>query len=213
MKKGIVRFMALLLIFGSVINGCSQKTKYERRLKYELASGVRYDSLFMGLYLGMPQKDFYNHCWLLNKKGLVKQGEGNASVEYQLKKGELKYPARMDFYPKFSEAKISEMDVRFAYSGWAPWNKELSSDKLQTDVLKWYEKTYGHGFIEAKHLEKGSAYVRVDGNRRISIYKENDLYVWAVFTDMLANRDSVTYNSGTENRSNDSAKAPEKKTE
>ena len=26
--------------------------------------------------------------------------------------------------------------------------------------------------------------VKIDGNRRITIFKENDLRVWAVFTDM-----------------------------
>ncbi len=30
----------------------------------------------------------------------------------------------------------------------------------------------------------GTAFVKVDGNRRISIFKENELYVWAVFTDL-----------------------------
>ena len=30
----------------------------------------------------------------------------------------------------------------------------------------------------------GKAYTKIDGNRRITIYMENDLYVWAIFTDM-----------------------------
>jgi hypothetical protein len=32
------------------------------------------------------------------------------------------------------------------------------------------------------------AYVRIDGNRRITIFKEDDMHVWAVFKDMLAER-------------------------
>ena len=79
---------------------------------------------FLGLYFGMPEKDFYMHCWKLNQKGLIKQGESNTTVEYQLK-DELKYPAVMDFYPKFNQGKISEMPVMFKYKGWAPWNKTL----------------------------------------------------------------------------------------
>jgi hypothetical protein len=62
MKKSIISFTTFLII-GFILSGCSPKAKYERRLKHELASGVRYDSLFMGLYLGMPDKDFYNQCW------------------------------------------------------------------------------------------------------------------------------------------------------
>jgi len=187
MKKMILWLVPFLLI-GYIISGCSQKAKYERRLKHELASGVRNDSLFMGLYLGMPDKDFYSLCWKLNRKGLIKQGGTNTTVEYQLK-NELKYPCLMDFYPTFVKGKISEMPVRFVYSGWAPWNKKLSSDSLQVVVLQWYKKQYGGGFLEVMHPEKGMAYVKIDGNRRISIFKEDELHVWAVFTDMLVKKE------------------------
>jgi hypothetical protein len=185
MKKTLLLLVTLTII-GYFISGCSPKAKYERKLKHELASGVRQDSLFMGLYLGMPQKDFFIQCWKLNQKGLVKQGSLNTTVEYHPK--ELKYPCQMDFYPTFIEGKIAEMPVRFLYSGWAPWNKEMTSDKLQADVLTWYKKVYGDDFIEVQHPKKGLAYVNINGNRRISIFKEDELHVWAVFTDMLVKK-------------------------
>jgi hypothetical protein len=187
MKTRII-WLLMILISGSVISGCSPRTKYERKLKHELASGVRYDSLFMGFYFGMPEKDYYVHCWNLNKKGLIRQGESNTTVLYELK-DELKFPAAMNFYPRFVQGKIYEMPVRFTYKGWAPWNKTLSSDNLEIDVLKWYEIIYGKGFIEVKHPERGTAYVKVDGNRRITIFIENELNVWAVFTDMTVKQD------------------------
>jgi hypothetical protein len=177
-----------LLISVFIISGCSPRAKYERRLKHELASGVRYDSLFFGLYLGMPEKDFYMHCWKLNKKGLIRQGSTNTTVLYNIK-DELKYPGTMNFYPKFDQGKISEMPVQYAYSGWAPWNKKLYSDKLAVELLKWYKKVYGSGFIRVKHSEHGMAYVLVNGNRRITIFKADDLHVWAVFTDMSVKKD------------------------
>jgi hypothetical protein len=181
-----------LLISIIFISGCSPRAKYDLRLKNELAKGVRNDSLFMGLYLGMPEKDFYLHCWQLNKKGLIRQGESNTTVYYQVK-NELKYPAAMDFYPRFMQGKIFEMPVRFKYIGWAPWNKNLSSDNLQSHIINWYEEVYGRGFIEVRHSQYGSAFVKVDGNRQISIFKESDLYVWAVFTDLLAKKDSASF--------------------
>jgi len=189
MRK-LTEWLVTFLIFICIISGCSPKAKYDRRLKHELTSGVRYDSLFMGIYLGMPEKDFYLHCWQLNRKGLIRQGESNTTVYYKLK-NQLKYPAAMDFYPKFMQGRIYEMPVKFKYIGWAPWNKNLTSDNLQHNLVKWYEKTYGRGFIEVRHPLHGTAFVKVDGNRRISIFKENDLYVWAVFTDLLATKDSI----------------------
>ena len=195
--KTRINWLLMILISASVISGCSPKTKYERMLKHELASGVRYDSLFMGLYFGMPEKDFYIHCWKLNKKGLIRQGDSNTTVLYEMK-DELKYPANMDFYPKFDQGKIFEMPVRYVYKGWAPWNKNLTSDKLIVDILMYYEKTYGSGFIEVKHRVRGSAYVKVNGNRRITIFKQDELHVWAIFTNLLVKKSW-----------NDSASAPD----
>lgn len=185
--KTRTNWLLLLLISGFLISGCSPRAKYDRRLKQELASGVRYDSLFLGLYFGMPEKDFYGHCWNLNHKGLIRQGETNTTAELQLK-DELKYEAVMDFYPKFNQGKISEMPVSFKYKGWTYWNKSLSSDNLLVQVQKWYEKVYGDGFIKVKHHLHGTAYVKIDGNRRITLFKENDLRVWAVFTDLTVKK-------------------------
>ena len=207
--KTKINWILIILISGIIISGCSPRAKYERRLKHELASGVRYDSLFLGLYFGMPEKVFYVHCWNLNHKGLLKQGETNTTAEYELK-DELKYPALMDFYPKFNQGKISEMPVTFKYKGWAPWNKNLSSVNLQNEVLKWYEKIYGGGFIMVKHHSHGKAYVKIDGNRRITIFVGDDLHVWAVFTDMSVKKgwnDSV---SKPENNTSDTTSSLKK---
>ena len=187
MKIRIVLVMQVLLA-GLIIYGCSPRSKYESMLKHELASGVRYDSLFMGMSLGMSEKDFYMQCWMLNREGLIKQGSDNTTVKYEMK-NELKYLATMDFYPGFFQDKIYEMPVRFIYNGWTPWNKELSSDNLELDVLRLYEKIYGEGFIKVKHPKRGMAYTKINGNRRITIFKEDDMHVWAVFTDMSVKRD------------------------
>jgi hypothetical protein len=190
--------LSFVVFSGCVIISCSPRDKYDNQLREELSSGIRYDSLFMGLYLGMPEKDFYIHCWKLNKKGLVRQGASNTTVMYQIKE-ELNFPGQMDFYPRFNQGKIFEMPVRFQYNGWAPWNKKLSAERLQEDVVDWYEQVYGKGFIRVRHPEWGLAYVKLDGNRRITILREDNMHVWAVFTDMLVksdwsgiNRDTIT---------------------
>ncbi len=139
----------------------------------------------MGLSLGMTEQEFYKHCYKLNRDSLVKQGSANMSVQYDINE-ELEYPATMNFYPKFHDGEISEMPVRFIYNGWSPWTKELSASNLAKDVKHWYEDIYGKGFVTVEHPMKGEAYIKVDGNRRITIYIENDLYVWAIFTDMLS---------------------------
>lgn len=184
----------LLLMIGVLFFSCTPRTKYERRLKSELASGIRQDSLFLGIRLGMSDFDFYTRCWELNRQGLIKQGSGNMSVEYKLE-NELKHPVTLNFYPNFQQGKIYEMPVRFMYNGWTPWDKEYSAESLEADVLNWYKKIYGKPFIEVKHPKWGTAYVKIDGNRRITIFKEDESHVWAVFTDMTVTKEQI--NSGT----------------
>ena len=184
MKKRTVNIIPVL-VAGLLIFGCSPRSRYDSRLEHELASGVRYDSIFMGIYLGMPDKDFYAHCWMLNREGLIKQSPSNLAVEYELE-DELNFPATMHFYPEFRQGKIVEMPVRFIYNGWAPWNKDLSVDALQSEVLKWFEQGYGDGFLKVEHPDHGMAYVKIDGNRRITIFKQDEMHVWAVFKDMQA---------------------------
>ena len=187
----------VVFLTGMALSACSPGAQYERRLKHELASGIRHDSLFMGIYLGMTDKDFYTHCWKLNREEVIKQGNSNLSVEYEVQE-ELKYPATMNFYPAFDQGKIVEMTVRFIYNGWAPWNKELSAESLSQDVLSWYQQEYGSGFITVTHPRRGTAYTKIDGNRRITIYTKDDIHVWTIFTDMLADSTLRNSDSGTE---------------
>jgi hypothetical protein len=183
---------AWVLLWG--LSACSPGERYKQQLARELASGERYDSLFMGIYLGMSEKDFYTHCWKLNQEGLIRQGSANLTVEYQTGEA-LKHPATMNFYPVFEDGQIVEMPVRFSYNGWAPWNRELTAERLADDVRRWFEQQYGGGFISVKHPEHGKAFVKIDGNRRITIFHEADLRAWAIFTDMTArhsNADTLT---------------------
>lgn len=183
MKRMIWMVLAVLAIL--LVEGCSPGARYENRMKRELASGVRHDSLFMGFYFGMSDNDFYSLCWELNRDGVIRQSHSNTSVEFN-PGDKLNHSATIEFYPKFQENKIVEMPVKFSYNGWAPWNKELSSGQLVEDIRAWYEEEYGKGFIPVTHPVKGKAFLKIDGNRRITIYQEDGLYAWAIFTDMTA---------------------------
>ncbi len=174
----IVFFLAIVLCF---ITAC--KSKYQRMLERELATGIRQDSLFLGLALGMDRKSFYTICWDLNKAGKMTQGSNNLSARYFLNEG-LKAPAYFDFYPTYNNDTICEMPALFAYKDWAPWNKSLSSDSLLTDIKLLMERWYGKGFIEIKNKKKGDLWVKVDGNRRVRFHKQEPNQVKLIITDM-----------------------------
>ena len=175
-----------------LLMACSENNdmdKYNSLVKKELAGNKKVDSIFFGIHFGMPRKKFFAHCWEMNKKGMFKDGLNNMYVLYKLDK-ELKYPASMNFYPDFSDSTISKMRVIIQYDAWAPWNKHLYADSLMPDVLSMYKKWYNNGnpFIQIKDEKKGTIYVKVDGNRRITIGKYDDVLVKIEYTDMLVEK-------------------------
>ena len=204
-RTGFLTLLVLTIIFsGLLLTGC--KSEYEQLVERELASGERHDSLFFGLYLGMTADSFYKHCWELNKTKKFKQGQFNTSVEYTM--DELEYPAVMNFYPTFNDVGVvAEMPVMFNYKGWAPWNKKLWADSLVLQVKDLMEKWYGPGFIEMKHPEKGTRYVKVDGNRRIILWAVDEQYVKALYSDLTR----IKKESEKDTRKRSSKSAKEKK--
>jgi hypothetical protein len=176
-----------------MLMACSEDMdKYNSLVKKELASNKRADSIFFGFHFGMTQKNFYLYCWDKNREGIFTDGNdvtGNMTVMYKLHK-ELKHPASMNFFPDFHDSTIWRMRVNFHYDGWMPWNKVLSADSLLPDVLAMYKKWYsgGNPFIQINDEIKGTVYVKVDGNRRITIRKYDDVVVKADYTDMLVEK-------------------------
>lgn len=132
----------------------------------------------------MDKKDFYEKCWEMNKQGILVNGPTELSVEYNVEMPSA-IPTKMRFYPKFEQDKIYLMPVDYSYTGWAPWNEELAVEKLRADVVALYEQWYGEGFIEVSS-EDGSqlVFVKIDGNRRVRIFKKNLSTVRAEIVDL-----------------------------
>jgi hypothetical protein len=180
-----------MIFFIILISGCSQSDydQYRHLVKRELGRGVRQDSLFLGIKFGMTTKDFYAHCWELNKKGLITDGNNNTAVLYKLTK-EFQYPVSMNFYPDFRGNRIYKMRTDFSYDAWAPWNKRLFSDSLQLDVVRLYKKWYGDkNFISMSDSLRGTIFIKVDGNRRIIIGRYDDMHVKVDYTDLLVDNE------------------------
>ncbi len=178
-----LRDIFILFLMVMMMLGCGDAYRYNRLVEKELASGVRNDTLFLGLYLGMERKDFYSHCWNLNKKGIVRQGSGNMTVYYTIE--DERDTIQVNFYPNFYENKIWRVPVKFNYISWAPWNKHLGADSLEESIVGRFRKWYGNDFHRVMNADKQVSYYKVDGNRLISIFKDaGGTFVWAIFTDL-----------------------------
>ncbi|MEN2283776.1 hypothetical protein AAGF08_16650 [Algoriphagus sp. SE2] len=142
------------------------------------------DSLFLGFYLGMPQKDFFDLCTELNKQQKITQGPGGSTnVEYRIV-DEYDSEISMRFFPTFIDEKVFEMPVIYSYVAWAPWNRQYWAENLLPKVLEKYKLTYGDDFELLNHPTQGKVYYKIDGKRRINLFVKDEQFVQAVFTDL-----------------------------
>lgn len=138
----------------------------------------------------MSKKEFYDHSWNLNDKGLVRQGPNNQSVLYELN-DKLDHPTKMYFYPSFHNDRVYRMRIKFKYRNWAPWNRDLYSDSLQVEVVDLFREWYGDGFTLRKTKKQYSSknfYVKKDNNRRILVTTKGNKEVIAYITDIVAGK-------------------------
>jgi hypothetical protein len=183
-----IKYPASLFLIAILFSGCFQ-SDYTKLVKSELAKGIRKDSILLGINFGDTRQDFFGRCFDLNSQHLVTQGPSGLKVQYLFSDSLIsKQPnnVRLLFSPFFdTKEKIAEMDLEFAYLGWAPWNRHLQSDSLKVKVMKllmnWYR---GNEFITAK-VDGGEIPVKLDGNRRILIHIKDTESVTVRVQDIL----------------------------
>lgn len=168
------------------LNAC-ETSGYERQLKAEYDSKMRNDSLILGFYMGTTGEEFYKHGWEINKQGLVRQGRGNQNISHLLLSADRKSDIEILFYPEFDQQSVIKgMQMRFLYTGWAPWNEHLFSDSLlvavKDSLSRWYQ---GNPFQKYTDTEKQvDVWYKIDGNRQITLGISNEKEVKAIVKDL-----------------------------
>ncbi len=187
MKRSDFIILGLIML---ICTTCTQSSEYRLRVERELSRNVKYDTLLLNVRFGMNKREFFAHCWELNKKGFFGEGINNTTVNYTFERYGKEFS--VDFYPKFHKGKINELPVEYKYSAFAPWNSKYSIDTLLSEVLVIHKEKYGEDFMEIKSKDKGSAFTRVDGNRRITIHK--NIYTNSVdvfYFDLLSDNNKI----------------------
>ncbi len=190
LKPGLAVF---LLGIALLVASCKKSPEelYLRREKTELASGIRHDSLFAGLYLGMPKAEFREislnrHVAKQFREGGQKSGSW---VEYSLP-NELSYPGAINFYPEFKDDRISELRAAVYYNADVEFrDRPFDKNKLLEEVLEMLGRWYGADFIRIPSPDafKDDIFVSVMGNRRITVYNDGDHFSVALwFVDLSA---------------------------
>ena len=168
------------LLFTFILSLSCSGSEYSQLIKKEMAKGVVYDTLLFNMKFGQTRREFFQKCWQLNQKGVISNGPGNKWVKYELTSKEGTSSGQnitMLFFGDFDENKImTGMDYQFYYNAWSIWNKKLQSDKLIPVVMDSLKNWYpGNDFIKvALKNDSSEIFVKVDGNRRITIRPLDD---------------------------------------
>ncbi|MDG2147138.1 MAG: hypothetical protein P8K14_02805 [Flavobacteriaceae bacterium] len=189
MKLNKIIFCLLIL---TPFLACEVESEYSKLLKKELKSGKSFNDLVLGLKIGQTKDDFYKICADLNKKKLITSGARSLYPEYIL------YPKdsiengkkiRMSFMGIFDDDRIMKgMDIRFNYYSWIAWREEYNSDNLINEIKDTLQLWYpGNNFIEIDlklDSKNNFAYVKIDGNRQITMYKIDGRDVAVIIEDL-----------------------------
>lgn len=177
--KNMLRY--IIPIFVLLLVGCSSnEVTYQKLVQEGLESGERVDSLFLGYYLGMHRNDFHIKSWEMNRDEKM---TGITNIEYKF--DGLKSRATMTFYPTFVDDKIVAIPVSYGYDAWAPWNEEYWPENLLQDLIDYYEEEYDTRFTYVLlPFSNEYAYVSVEGNREIRMYKNSENTVMVEFIDL-----------------------------
>lgn len=183
-----IKSISSIVLTGLLAVSCFQ-SEYTRLVKSELAKGVRQDSIVLGIRFGDTKNDYFGKCYDLNKQHLVTQGSRGIAVQYLFRDSLFhREPAsiRLLFSPYFDNSNVlSNMDLEFSYTAWAPWNRPLQSDSLQKKVTRilmhWYG---GNDFIQVK-LDSAEVPIKLDGNRRMIVNMKDNQTVLVNVQDIL----------------------------
>lgn len=183
-----VKLISLALFLSMTAVCC--KSEYTTIVQDELATGIVNDSLVLGMIRGMTKKDFYSHCWQLNKQEMVHQGSGNQYALYPfraLRPAGDSVSIEMLFYGIFDENDTMRgMDMIYSYPGWSPWSTQYQVDDLVEHLIWLYEKDLGGNpfFHLDLGLDKIKAHVKIDGDRQITIYPKTERQVAVKIEDL-----------------------------
>ncbi|HRG40879.1 MAG TPA: hypothetical protein PLC27_05725, partial [Saprospiraceae bacterium] len=78
------------------------------------------------------------------------------------------------------------MQMTYSYYAWSTWNKDMHANELIKELLAFYEKNYPKNpFMEVDlGLKDIKAYAKIDGNRQITIYQQNEKDVVVKIEDL-----------------------------
>ena len=126
----------------------------------------------------------------MNKEKTISQGPKNQYALHILEPGSVRgedEKIELLFYGIFDQDKIMHgMDIRMRYPKWSIWSEEYQAENLVPKAINYFSDLFeGNDFITVplKKVNQNS-YVKVDGNRQITIYAKDSQEVAIKIEDL-----------------------------
>ena len=170
------------------LTSCDFYSDYHKVVKSEISKGQINNNLILGFSLGMTKQQYYDRCTFLNKNKIITVGGYNFNPEQILTSNSINTKKiKISIDPSFDENKIIDgMQLRFSFLGWSNWNTDYQSSvliyQIKDSLNSWLP---GNDFIDV-NLEgiRDETLVKVDGTRRIVLYKLNSKDVIAKISNL-----------------------------
>ena len=186
----MIRRLFLLSLTALLLLGCQPEDtspvgRYRAAIREGLAAPAAPMETVLGIDLGIPAQEFFDRCTELNHQQLITMSGGGNTVSHPLT-NELNRPAQLIFQPVFTDQPrtLQAMELRFIYDDWSPWNRLASADTLLPDAARYLEHTLGTELIELRHPRYQRMFAGVDGNRLLTLWKDDDSTVKGRITDL-----------------------------
>ena len=190
--KQYILSLVLLFFFASCQEHKSEKQEQaiEDLTNTELTTGVKNDTIFLGLRFGMGGEDVHNYFY-----DLVSQGKlyllPHKYFSYKRKIFIYKFdfgneaPLLQNVQASFRSYYIKDKLYKLRISVESEKNSNLQL--LKSKLIEIYILKYGHNYIKKENTFYDSdGYIWIDGNRKIEICEGFNNYVLIIYTDLIA---------------------------
>ena len=165
----------LILFTFLQLTSCNFNSEYHNLVESEIKKGELNNNLILGFSFGMTKQQYYDRCSFLNKNKIITVGGYNFNPEQILTSTSKKTKKiKMSIVPNFEEKNnIDGLELRFNFLGWSNWNTDYQSgvliNQVKDSLIFWLP---GNDFIDV-NLDgiDEKIFVKVDGNRRIVLYR------------------------------------------
>ncbi len=188
------QILLILIVIGILTSCQSQRDKQQQaidnRIDNELATGLRNDTIFLGLRFGMTEKETSAHLnKLVSEKKIYLNTSSAYEYEFDFGENSMLSKGQATFSADYFNDKLFKLSISVKSSD------DLISDAeyIQVKLMEIYASKYGYTCLTKKSiLDDSDIYIWINGNRMIKLVAGiNDARIF--YIDLIAEQEKEEF--------------------